>query len=161
MIHSVKIPTGVSRMGCTPGGGCCSACGGHKTGPPIGPSATHIHALMGTGAQSGRRNAALHSGLGDTPDITDTIYAPIDTGIAPLPVDSGEAAAVAAWADSTAAQISNDALNALGLNSATVGTITPAPSSINPWWFIGGGLLMLLLLESGNKAPHRVVERKR
>lgn len=157
MIRTVRIPTGVSRMGCTPGGGCCSACGGHKTGPPIGPAATHVHALMGT-AQSGRRNAALHSGLGDTPDITDTIIASNS-----LPDDPGLADAVATWAGDEASTINNQTLNALGLNSQVVGPITPAAAagSINPWWYIGGGLLFLLIFESGRSAPHRVIERKK
>jgi hypothetical protein len=30
MIRTVPIPTRVSRMGCTPGGGCCDECGGHS-----------------------------------------------------------------------------------------------------------------------------------
>lgn len=29
MIRNIPIPKTVSRVGCTPGGGCCDECGGH------------------------------------------------------------------------------------------------------------------------------------
>ena len=42
MIRTIPVPTSVSRLGCTPGGNCCDEC---RTGPPIGPAATHVHSL--------------------------------------------------------------------------------------------------------------------
>lgn len=55
MIRTVRIPTTVARMGCTPGGDCCSECA--QTGPPIGSPSTHVHNIPGA------RNTALHSQL--------------------------------------------------------------------------------------------------
>lgn len=46
-----------TRLGCTPGGGCCDSCGGH-TGPPLGAAVDHVHEIPSS------RNVALRSALG-------------------------------------------------------------------------------------------------
>lgn len=61
MIRTIPIPQTVTgRLGCAPGGDCCDECRSHRTGPPIGPAATHVHAIPTN------RNSALHSYLGET-----------------------------------------------------------------------------------------------
>jgi hypothetical protein len=46
MIRTIPIPKTVGRMGsCGSGGDCCDDC--RRTGPPIGPAATHVHSMLG------------------------------------------------------------------------------------------------------------------
>lgn len=148
MIRTVRIPRGVSRMGCAPGGDCCSSCKGHRTGPPIGQPSVHVHQLAG--AQSGTRNAALHNRLGSTPDITATII-----GDDSLPDDPGAAQALADWAAASGSAADQQALNAQILNSGSLGLPYSAGAAagtstgISPTLlYIGGALALVVLLEA-------------
>lgn len=92
MIRTVSIPTTVPRMGCAPGGDCCSDCKGHKTGALTG---THTNRIAA--ADRGMRNIALRSHLGDIytdagvdPTYTGTQYSTSPPGAvyAPTPTSS-------------------------------------------------------------------------
>lgn len=100
MIRSVKIPTGVSRMGCAPGAGCCDECGSHAP-------AMNLGALVPT-TSTGRRHAALHSNLGDTTcDDQGNCYQVTSSVSYGAPVDSAAPAASAPGSNSGLYQMNN------------------------------------------------------
>lgn len=98
MIRTVAVPTTVSRMGCAPGGDCCDECRGHKSEP-----ADAAALVIYTAPWSGKKNATLHSRLGQDLqcDQDGNCYSDGTLVSAPLTTGAGCAPGVASCAAST------------------------------------------------------------
>jgi hypothetical protein len=142
MIRTVPIPkdSRIGRLGCSPGGSCCSECAG-ETGPPIGPAATHTHAIP-TG-----RNAALRRALGDvTCDSAGNCYDVSYSITYGDPVASGGSNIMTG----PAVNLNDPALqmdsSSTGISAAGItGGIKPA------WLYLGGALILVALLEATSR----------
>jgi hypothetical protein len=132
MIHTVAIPTRVSRMGCSPGGGCCAACGGHAI-----PGARNS-ALYGRVGRIGDTSADTFAGfLSDNPDLASQLstyqqanpsdavlesvmYNPVTGIVGPVPASYG---------------------------TGTSGAITSSPAMNSTTTYILAGVAIIALLE--------------
>lgn len=121
MIRTVPIPKTVSRMGCTPGAGCCDECGGHNL------SATPIRARQAADRARSILVSKLY-GLGDlVTDPSQLMTGPnVNLNDPALLMDSSS-----------------------GLTyTGSTGTIAPSGLSNNTMYLIGGALLLFLLATS-------------
>jgi len=127
MIQTVPIPTGVSRMGCTPGGDCCDQCRSHKPKggqrrPPIVVVPAAMWGKIALGAtpdpdHRGFRNIALRSHLGQDLQCDQDGNCYMDGTLisAPLTTGAGCAPGVASCAASTSNWLMIGGLGLLGV----------------------------------------------
>jgi hypothetical protein len=132
MIRSIAIPEpAAGRMGCTPGGSCCSKCASHGSAR-----------MAGTNAIARGRNTSLHRALGDvTCDSAGNCYD------VTMSVTYGDELM-------TGPNVNlNDPALQMDSSSHTAGTTgTAAASGIKPvWLYLGGALLFVALLEATSR----------